>query len=161
MLAQCPRKGSSLPAGGHRCQVVAYVCSRGFCPEHQRALIVPTPIPCHVHQPHIPPESVEVPWSWRDWSQRKQALENRHCQMNSPCHIESVVEPRPPKARPNGLLEGKSGAQIIPTQRALQGVWALDSAMETSTMSSLCQSLTMRTSSSEGKTLTSVCVRPW
>lgn len=116
------------------------------------------PLPCS--STPLPPESVEVPWSWREWSQRKQALENQHRQMNRHCHIEPEIEPRPPKARPNGLLEGKSGAQIITAQRALQGVWALDSTMETSTMSFPCQSLTMRTSSSEGKTLTSVCVRP-
>lgn len=91
------------------------------------------PLPCS--STPLPPESVVVPWSWREWSQRRQALENWHHQRNRPCHIEPVIEPRPPKARPNGLLEGKSGAQIISTQRALQGVWALDSAMEPSTMS--------------------------
>lgn len=49
--------------------------------------------------------------------------------MNRPCHIEHVVEPRPPKEQPNGLLEGKAKAQTIPTQRASQGVQALEREM--------------------------------
>lgn len=46
--------------------------------------------------------------------------------MNRLCHIEHVVEPRPPKEQPNGRLKGKAKAQTIPTQRASQKVWALE-----------------------------------
>lgn len=90
------------------------------------------PLPCS--STLLPPESVEVPWSCREWNQRRQALENRHCQMNRPRHIEHVMEPRPPKAQPNGLLERKSETQIISTQRALQGVCAPETAMGMSTV---------------------------
>lgn len=103
------------------------------------------PLPCSSSP--LPPESVEVPGGCREWRQGKQALESRHCQINRPCHIKPVMEPRPPKAQPNGLLERTSGTQIISTQRALQGVWALESTMVLSTVLFLCHSPTMRTSS--------------
>lgn len=160
MLAQCPSKRSSLPAGGHRCQVVAYVCRGDICPKHQRALTVPTPIPCHAHQPHSHQRVWRCPGAAGSGIRRRQALETRHCQMNRPRHIEHVMEPRPPKAQPNGLLERKSETQIISTQRALQGVCAPESTMGMSTVPFLCHSATVRTSRWEGKTFVSVHVWP-
>lgn len=127
MLAQCPQQREfCFLLVGIGARWLYMPAEGGLHPKQHRALAVSVLNLCPAYPPPAPPGAWRCPGvpesgnrearHWRGWG----------CQMNRPCLIEPVVKPRPPKEQPNGRLEGKAKAQTIPTQRASQGVWALE-----------------------------------